>query len=440
MKKFFTFIPAVLMSMSVLAEGYQVNLMSAKQTGMGHVGVAMKLGAESMHFNPAGMASMPGQINVSAGVSGVISEASYTNNGYKATTDNEVSTPFYLYAGFQIYKNLKVGVGLNTPYGNGLRWPNDWKGATLIQEIKLKAFNLQPTLAWQINEHVAVGAGLMMYFGNFTLQRALSAPGALSPVLGAEYDNVVPVWAKLTGDASLRAGYHVGILWDINPRWRVGASLRSKVLMKVKEGVADVSYASELAKATLQQLAAAGHVPPIPPLNEGTFKTQLPMPANLTVGTSFRPNPRLELALDLQMVDWSAYEELNVEFSENVLNGYCIRAVKNYRNSYAVRLGGQYTLTQRLDLRAGVYYDKSPIRETNYNPETPGMDKIGTSIGCSFSPMKGFKLDFSALYIVGLSRNGSYTYSNPGTTDTSVFSGRYRSSAFVPSLGMSYQF
>lgn len=40
----------------VAAEGYQVNAQSTKQAGMGHVGVAMKLGAESMHFNPAGLA------------------------------------------------------------------------------------------------------------------------------------------------------------------------------------------------------------------------------------------------------------------------------------------------------------------------------------------------------------------------------------------------
>jgi long-chain fatty acid transport protein len=30
------------------AEGYQVNVQSTKQSGMGHVGAAMKLGAESM--------------------------------------------------------------------------------------------------------------------------------------------------------------------------------------------------------------------------------------------------------------------------------------------------------------------------------------------------------------------------------------------------------
>ena len=40
-------------SLALWAEGYQINTLSAKQEGMGHVGVAMKLGSESMIFNPA---------------------------------------------------------------------------------------------------------------------------------------------------------------------------------------------------------------------------------------------------------------------------------------------------------------------------------------------------------------------------------------------------
>lgn len=56
MKRLVIVVLASILSMTVFAEGYQVNLLSTKQTGMGHVGTGMKLGAESMHFNPAGLA------------------------------------------------------------------------------------------------------------------------------------------------------------------------------------------------------------------------------------------------------------------------------------------------------------------------------------------------------------------------------------------------
>lgn len=42
-------------SFCAFAEGYQINTLSARQNGMGHTGTALKLGAESMIFNPAGL-------------------------------------------------------------------------------------------------------------------------------------------------------------------------------------------------------------------------------------------------------------------------------------------------------------------------------------------------------------------------------------------------
>ena len=60
------------------AEGYQVNAQSTKQAGMGHVGVAMKLGAESMHFNPAGLVFMDKNVDLSAGITGVFANGKFT--------------------------------------------------------------------------------------------------------------------------------------------------------------------------------------------------------------------------------------------------------------------------------------------------------------------------------------------------------------------------
>ena len=56
MKKLFLVLAAAAIASGAYAEGYQVNNMSAKQTGMGHVGPAMKLNSESIFFNPAATA------------------------------------------------------------------------------------------------------------------------------------------------------------------------------------------------------------------------------------------------------------------------------------------------------------------------------------------------------------------------------------------------
>ena len=58
LKKMVLTAAAVLSVLSANAEGYQINSHSSRQWGMAHTGTALKLGAESMLFNPAGMASM----------------------------------------------------------------------------------------------------------------------------------------------------------------------------------------------------------------------------------------------------------------------------------------------------------------------------------------------------------------------------------------------
>lgn len=171
---------ALLPFSQVAAEGFQVNAQSTKQAGMGHMGAALKLGAESMHFNPAGLVYMNNAVELSAGVSGVFAYAKCQTGNETYKTDNTPSTPLYINAGFKIYDNLAAGIMINTPYGSSINWGNDWAGAHLVQDIALKAFNVQPTISWKIMDRLSVGAGLMMEFGNITLNRALIGPGAMT--------------------------------------------------------------------------------------------------------------------------------------------------------------------------------------------------------------------------------------------------------------------
>lgn len=422
------------MAVSGFAEGYQVNLQSARQSGMGHLGASLKLGAESMHFNPAGLSFMDHSVDLSAGFSSVFAKATYEKDGMKSHTDNSASLPFYVYAGFKIYDNLAAGITVNTPYGSTLNWGKNWVGADLIQDISLKAFNIQPTLSYRITDRFSIGAGLMITFGDVELSRAMMPAGTLTAMgMGDEYKDVIPVSATLSGKSSVRVGYNVGAMYDVTDRFTLGASFRSCVRMKVKEGTARLDYASDAIKNIIQA------IPTFPRLDQGTFSAEMPLPANLNIGASYQLNDRLLLAAELQVVFWKAYDELNIQFTESVLNGYSLRAAKDYKNVMIYRLGSEYALTDRFDLRLGVYYDQSPIRSDMYNPETPGMDKIGICTGFSFRPVSTLSVDFAFTYIQGLSRNGSYNYVN-GLQQEKNFSGRYSNIAFAPSIGLSYQF
>ncbi|MEG0795628.1 MAG: outer membrane protein transport protein [Odoribacter sp.] len=462
MKKFFL---SLLISVAILplfAEGYQVNVLSTKQTGMGHVGTGMKLGAENMHFNPAGLVFMKNTFDFSVGISAVSPRAKYISGDYSEETDNPVSTPIYAYAGFKIYDNFAAGIAFTTPYGSTLKWPKNWKGSNLIQDIALKSYVIQPTFSYKITDKLSIGAGLDLAIGKVTLSRALFSPSEfqlLKAVVSqvdptklpdvakqeiiktiSEIDGAVPVSATLDGKANIRAGFNVGIMYDVCDKVTLGLSYRSRIKMKVKEGDAQLDYASLKIEKLFAQLGELNPKLQVPPMNEGTFKAELPLPSNTTLGVSYRPTKRWEVALDLQYVGWSAYDSLNVQFTPNVLNGYTIKAEKNYKNTIIARIGAQYEMTERLDLRAGIYYDQSPIRSNNYNPETPGMNKLGMSAGFTFEPVNHLQIDFAFLYIQGFSQDGSYNLKNVITQQNEVFSGKYESNAITASLGLAYRF
>lgn len=461
------------------AEGFQVNAQSTKQAGMGHVGTALKLGAESMHFNPAGLAFMDKTIDLSAGVSGVFAHAKYSNEGYTAKTDNTPSTPLYFYASFKIYDNLAAGISLNTPYGSGINWGNDWKGAHLVQDISLQAFNLQPTVAWKITDKLSIGAGLMVMFGNISLDRALIGPGSMTavgqnminaipenmqglvkpmidPIMNelSRYEETSAASVSLDGSSQTRFGFNVGAMYDINEKWTVGLSYRSKVTAKVKEGDIQLRYANrEHFEGVLQQIntliAMAKQMGiqglpeggiNVPPLESGTFSAELPLPDNWNVAVTYRPTQRWTVSGEVQFVGWNAYKSLDVYFHPDAeLGQYNIAAPKEYENTRIYRLGAQYATTDRLDIRFGAYFDETPVKDEYLNPETPSMNKLGLTAGFSFRPLNRLSVDFSFSYVQGFSRDGSYTdadlLGNPRT-----FGGHYKAYALMPAIGVSYGF
>ena len=59
------------------------------------------------------------------------------------------------------------------------------------------------------------------------------------------YDDASAASAQLKGDARIRYGFNIGAMYDINEKFTVGVSYRSKITAKVKEGEVDLKYANE---------------------------------------------------------------------------------------------------------------------------------------------------------------------------------------------------
>ncbi|MEG1760218.1 MAG: outer membrane protein transport protein [Alistipes sp.] len=483
MKQLFLLLASVAMTTSVFAEGYQVNTLSAKQLGMGHVGTGMKLNSESIHFNPAATAFQTSKFDISAGITGIQTYATFTANNdytgkapYSADADNKLSTPLYLYFNYKPIDKLALGISLTTPYGSAMNWGDNWAGAHLIQSINLQSFSVQPTVSYKICDKVSIGAGLMISWGNFDLSRSMlpvgsttngliataltaAGMGQYAPAITAAGDNAL-VSAKLQGDAKVAFGVNLGIMYDINEQWSLGFTYRSKMTMKAEKGTGELHFLNPQVK---QILEATGF---IPALDKGTFTAELPMPANLTWGVSFRPTHKWEFAVDLQWVGWSAYQNLNVSFNEKELKLEDIDSEKNYANTLIFRFGGQFHANKYLTARMGMYVDESPVRSDYLNPETPSMTKVSYTAGLSIRPTKFMSIDLAYGYISSADpeRTGSYPYFNSlaykityagaiaqgatpevaasaaGKVANQPFSGNYSLSAHTFSMGLNFKF
>ncbi|MDR2585977.1 MAG: outer membrane protein transport protein [Prevotellaceae bacterium] len=448
MRKFILSIVATTAVMTLLhAEGYQLNLNSAKQGGMGNAGVALKLGAESMIYNPAGLAFIDGKAQFSAGVTAIKSFIDYSNGSYSEKTNNPLGTPLYVYAGFKISNNLAAGVSLNNPAGNSIFWPDNWKGAILVQNSSLKAFSAQPTLSFKfLDDMLSVGAGAMIMWGNFSNVKALIPVNGLAGIGVAappykpfldKYSDVVPVSAKLSGDAKMGVGFNIGVLFSPIPELSIGLSYRSKVDLKVDDGQTEINYVDPEMKQFISDLPAAFGVV-IPPLDKGRFAASMPLPANFNAGLSYHFCDNTLITAEVVWVGWKVAEKLEIQYDKDAMN-IKSEVPKFYKNTLIYRLGGQWTAFPSFDVRAGVYYDTTPVdKDLYYSPETPGSNKLALTCGWSWRPTGGLSVDFAFVYSHGGEVTGNFTGSPFAANNP--FSGTYKVHAFLPSLGLSYTF
>ncbi len=426
-----------------------------------------------MYFNPAGMAYMDKTLDLTGSFTGIMPTATATVDGKEYETDNGVSTPISVNAAFSIYPNLKGGIAFYTPYGSSINWTDNWPGSVLNQNVSLKAFTIQPTLAWAINDKFSIGLGAMVTWATVDLNKGLVSASTADNVINAmktlgqlpasvgSFGSTTPASVNLNGKTRIAVGFNIGAMYNVNDRLTFGASFRSKMDMKVKAGEAHVSYANELAQTLTGET--------IDLINNANFKAQMPCPWVLSLGASYKPVDRLTLAFDARLTGWHAYKSLDVEFLDEQLvqKGLNQYIPKHYKNSWCFSLGAQYALTERFDLRAGLMVDTSPVDKNYYNPETPGMTKIEPTLGLSFRPVPQLSIDLGFMYVAGTGIKGASCESPDlmgkaflgklmaaGMTPeqvagiatkfniptTNKFTADYKLHAFIPSIGVSYSF
>ncbi|MBC9797958.1 OmpP1/FadL family transporter [Sinomicrobium weinanense] len=414
MKKTYILAVAVLITTFSYAGGYRVALQGQKQLAMGHAGVAVINSAESVFFNPGGIAFLDKKITISVGVSPVFANISFQNSefGWSTEADNPVATPFNVYAAYKINDWMSAGIGVYTPYGSGVEYPGDWEGSHLVNKIELSSIYIQPTFSFKINDKLSIGGGPIIAIGSVNFNRNINR--SMSNAAG-ERANVT------IDDSGVTAwGYSLGMAFRPTDKLTLGLTYKSEMKMKAKNGEAEFRNLPGTAPGNFDNV---------------TFNATLPLPAELAVGASYMINDKWLVAFDYNRVYWDAYESLDVYFS----NGQASHNPRNYKNSSVYRFGLQYIASGRFTLRGGYYYDESPVQAGYFAPETPRNDSNNFTGGLTFNISERFAIDAAFLFVHFDEVDASYDHYQENGQNVS-FGGTYKNNAFVPSLGVSYAF
>jgi len=415
MKKLLFLTVFVLATSAIYAGGYRVSLQGQRALAMGHTGVAVVNSAELGFFNPSGIVYLENRLNVSAGVSGVFSDVVWQNDefGQSAKTDSPVGTPFYLYATYKVNDWLAVGLSAYTPYGSSVEWGDDWAGSHLVNNIDLAAIYIQPVVSVKLSKYLSVGGGPIFVTGSVNFNRNLNR--TLTDIEGNR--------SEVTVDASsvTNWGWSASAMFSPTDNLRVGFNYRSEIILEAKNG-----------DATFENIPNS----PLTPFANTTFDAKLPMPAELTVGLSYEFGEKWLFAFDYNQTLWSVYNSLDLDFANPAIPDS--KNARNYKDSSIYRFGLQYEATDWITLRAGYYFDESPVQEGYFAPETPRNDSNNFTAGLSLNISDHFAIDAAFLYSRFKEVNASYDYYYENGVAV-PFSGTYKSSAFVPGLGITYK-
>ena len=373
-------LPALLLvafSGAASAAAFQLLEQNASGLGTAYAGsAAVADNASTIYFNPAGMTQLGGY-QLSAGLTGVRPSYEYRDQaGVKSGGDaGSWGAVPNAYLSGQLTKDLFVGVGVSAPFGLATEYDSAWAGRLIAIKSKITTVNLNPSIAYRVNDKVSLGFGLNYQKIDAELTRT-----------GVDLKGDDTSW-----------GWNAGALFTLSPAMRVGVSYRSPI------------------KYTL----------------EGTLNGSLPIRADVKLPDTFilsvwqQVSDRWEAMGDLSYTRWGSLDSLTV-VSRN--SGAPIGApeVFNYENSWRFAWGAAYKASQSAKVKFGIAFDRTPVRDQYRSPRVPDNNRLWLSLGGQWNTGSYGKVDvgYSYLYVL------DPVISQPGLL------GKYDASAHV--LGAQY--
>ncbi len=329
-------------------------------------------------YNPAGITQIPGS-GFMVGFTAINPEASVEMNGVTEEAESKFWTPPHLYATQQINDTFWLGFGVYSRFGLGIEYDDDWAGRYNVYEASIQSVSLNPNLAVKLTDWLSIAAGPEIMWLDFSQKKkALFS----HPLLG-DHD----VDAKLEGQNwgyGAVAGIHA-----IPADWlRLGFTYRSQVTQEV-EGEVDFTK-----PAAIDIPATAAY------FGDTDAKGKITLPDSFTFGVALYPTEKLSLEFDAVYTRWSSYDELKIEYADDIAPGVSETASKkDWKDVWRYQVSAEYAALDWLDLRASYVYDQTPDPDGHADFMVPANDRHLFGVGAGFHVTENLDVDLGYTYL-----------------------------------------
>lgn len=393
----------VMMAGESFAAGFRLPDQDAAALGMAGAFTGQADNPSAAWYNPAAITEREGA-GFSAGVMGIYPVMKHENpGGATDVAERKVYLPVELFYTNKMSDQVGWGLAVTSPFGLSTDWAETSSTSAVATFSRIKSFEINPNIAYRVNDDLSIAAGVGYMVLQATMEKMLG-PGARF---------------RLDGEGT-GWGANAGVLYKATDKLNIGLSYRSRIKVKLDEGTAE----------------ATGPVPPFPLSNSA--QTEVTLPDLIQLGASYKVSNDFRLNADLDYTLWSTYDRLVVKSDTILALTGTDTSIdeKEWKDSLAVRVGGQYALSGQWKMRAGFVYDQNPVPEAHFDTRTPDSDRYGITIGTGFT-RGNITVDTSYMYLRFKERTITESEADGASQ---VLNGTYKSEAHLLGVNLAYKF
>jgi long-chain fatty acid transport protein len=336
----------------------------------------------AIYYNPAGITQLEGN-NLRVGIYGIDLNPQYqppsTAPNAGQTYDNQlkfhaIPQLYYVYTPKDWMASF--GLGVYSPFGLGVIWPQNTGFQNVATEGKLFTETINPVIALKLFPSLSVAGGVMVNYAKIKLQNDLF---------------------QFEGDG-WDVGYNLGALWQPIEQLSFGGTFHSGTKVNY-QGQTDVTG-----------------------LGSSSANSKWNFPIKAIVGVSYRPTPKWNLEFNADYTDWGTVGTVTVNQTTPPLSIFVptITEPLNWMPSWYYEFGATRYFDNNWHMSAGYIYNENSVPDANYSPLVADMNRHFISLGVG---RKGKNLDFDVAYQFGYGPTRTVTGSGgPQDGDYTFFS------------------